>query len=257
MENSLHQNLNNNTKQRAMAFYISSSSIFIKKMKYLLVLSLLLISHLSFSQNWVFEKPDYKTIEKNIKKKSSGFYYETLMNRYKAGDSTMSLEEKRHLYYGYTFNKNYAPYSRSGFEDSLNNLLQKEDLNAEDFQTIKMLTNLMLAKDPFDLSAINYQLFALEQTAAEDEFQIRVAQLRTVFDALMSSGNGLSKETAFYVISTAHEYDLLNILGFRFGGKQSLIEHYDYLTLAENEDGIEGFYFDVSPCLNSLSRMFK
>ena len=65
------------------------------------------------------------------------------------------------------------------------------------------------------------------------------------------------KKEAFYVIYTSHEYDLLNILGFQFGGSQSLIEHYDYLTLAENEAKIEGLYFDVSPCLNSMSKMFK
>ena len=31
-----------------------------------------------------------------------------------------------------------------------------------------------------------------------------------------------------------------NILGFQFGGTQSLIEHYDYLTLSENQAKIEG-----------------
>jgi len=38
---------------------------------------------------------------------------------------------------------------------------------------------------------------------------------------------------------------------------QSLIEHYDYLTVAKNDAKIEGLYFDVSPCLNSMSNMFK
>ena len=115
----------------------------------------------------------------------------------------------------------------------------------------------MLLDNPFDLNAINYQLYSLEQMGNMSIFNKRVIQLKTIIDALMSSGNGKNKKEAFYVIYTSHEYDLLNILGFQFGGSQSLIENYDYLTLAENEAKIEGLYFDISPCLNSMSKMFK
>lgn len=37
----------------------------------------------------------------------------------------------------------------------------------------------------------------------------------------------------------------------------SLFNRYNILNVAENEFGIEGFYFDVSPCLNSMKNMFK
>jgi len=50
---------------------------------------------------------------------------------------------------------------------------------------------------------------------------------------------------------------LLDILGFQFGGSQSLIGHYDYLTVQPNEADIEGVYFDVSPCLGSLSKQVE
>ncbi|MCW8981765.1 MAG: DUF4919 domain-containing protein, partial [Altibacter sp.] len=97
---------------------------------------------------------------------------------------------------------------------------------------------------------------AFEQKMEKANFEKTYVRMSTVFDALLSSGNGVSKEEAFYVIYTSHEYDLLNLLGFQFGGMQQLIEHYDYLTVAKNEAGIEGFYFDVSPCLNAMSKMF-
>ena len=87
---------------------------------------------------------------------------------------------------------------------------------------------------------------------AQEAFQKKLTQLRTIVDVLMSSGNGKTKEDAFYVIDISHEYNLLSILGFQFGGSQHLIEHYDYLSVAENNQNIEGFYFDVSPCLNSI-----
>ena len=81
--------------------------------------------------------------------------------------------------------------------------------------------------------------------------------MRIIVDVLLSSGDGLTKKTAFYVIYVSHEYDLLKVLGFDYGGEQTLTEHYDYLLLGDNSKNIKGLYFDVSPCLNSLKNMFK
>ena len=226
-------------------------------MKRIILITFILMSHLSFSQDWDFEKPNYKKIEENIQNKESNLFYEVLMNRFQQADSTMTLDEKRHLYYGYIFDENYSPYSRSDYGDSLRVVLRKEKMDSLDFNKIVDYTTKMLFENPFDLNAINYQLFSLEQLGNEESFEKRAIQLRTIVDALISSGNGKTKEEAFYVIYTSHEYDLLNILGFQFGGSQSLTEHYDYLTIAENEIKLEGLYFDVSPCLNSMSKMFK
>lgn len=65
-------------------------------------------------------------------------------------------------------------------------------------------------------------------------------------------GTELKKKTAFNIIYSSHEYAVLNILGFKFGGQQSLIEHYDFLKVNKNKYNIEGCYFDISPILKSL-----
>ncbi|WP_299780011.1 DUF4919 domain-containing protein [uncultured Formosa sp.] len=226
-------------------------------MKNIVSILCLLVSFLSFSQDWNFEKPNYETIEKNIQNKNSNLFYDSLMNRYQKSDSTMTLEEKRHLYYGYSFHKNYSPYSSSNYSDSLSVVLQKKKLEPIDLKNVITFTDSMLTKNPFDLRAMDYQMYALEKTGNTATYQNRVIQFRTTLDALMSSGNGASKEDAFYVIYTSHEYDLLGVIGFQFAGSQSLIEHYDYLTVAENKSNIEGLYFDVTPCLNSLNKMFE
>ena len=226
-------------------------------MKPLLILPFLLISFYSFSQDWEFEAPNYKKIEKNIQKKGSNLFYSNLMDRFKKADSTMTLEEKRHLYYGYTFDEKYSPYSHSNYNDSLKVVLQLDNHSANDLKEILRFGDSLLSANPFDLRAMDYQLYALEKSEDKKGFDNKMTQLTTVFDALASSGLGTTKKEAFYVISTSHEYDMLSILGFTFGGTQSLIEHYDYLTVEKNDAGIEGFYFDVTPCLNSMSGMFK
>lgn len=226
-------------------------------MKKLLLLCFVVTSFVLNAQDWDFEKPDYDKIEKNIKEKDSNLFYELLMKRYKEADSTMTLKEKRHLYYGYQFDEKYSPYSRSDFSDSLRVVLNKKSLDSLDYTNIVTFTNKILEENPFDLRAINYQLFALEKKGDTASFNKKVIQLYIIVDSLLSSGTGKSKEDSFYVLFTSHEYDLLSILGFKFGGSQSLIEHYDYLTLEKNEANIEGLYFDVSPCLASMSKMFK
>lgn len=226
-------------------------------MKKLLLIVFSLISTVSFSQDWDIETPDYKRIEKNIQDSKSNLFYDSLMTRYAAGDSTLNTEEKRHLYYGYTFQDAYAPYAFSSYRDSLATVLNQERLDTAAFELIIQYTDVMLSENPFDMRALNYQLYSLEQIGNFEAFNIRVEQFSAILDAIISSGYGTSKEEAFYVISTSHEYEMLGILGFEFGGQQSLIEHYDYLTLKENNAELEGLYFDVSPCLNSLNSMFK
>ncbi|HEX8041026.1 MAG TPA: DUF4919 domain-containing protein [Chryseosolibacter sp.] len=226
-------------------------------MKTLLISFFLAAGAATFAQDWKFEAPNYKKIGRDIADETSSFYYPSLLARYTSGDSTLSLEERRHLYYGYTFQSAYAPYGRSEYEDSLRSVANKESLVERDYAAILIYTDRLLAYNPFDLRAINYRLFAHDKLGSRDEFAGYLTRMKIIVDAIMSSGDGKTKETAFYVISTSHEYDLINILGLQFGGKQSLIEHYDYLTLARNEPGIEGLYFDVSPCLDHLNKMFK
>lgn len=226
-------------------------------MKKIVFIVLTLYSLQLYCQDWHFEKPNYKEIEKNIAEQNSSFYYPNLMERFIKADSTLTIKEKRHLYYGYSFQEDYSPYTRSDFADSLQIILELKKHDTLEFKKIMTLGDSILVKNPFELKTINYQLYALEKADNIEGYRKKIAQFNIIVDALLSSGNGTTKEESFYVIYTAHEYDLLNILGFTFGGSQSLMEHYDYLELAEGETKIEGLYFDISPCLNSLSKIFK
>ncbi len=218
----------------------------------LLAFTLLLTSSHLFAQNLKLERPNYSKIEKTIKKDQSELYYPKLMQRFLDSDTGMSLEEKRHLYYGFSFQPDYAPYGHSDYEDSLNSILEKGSPNEQEYEKMIRFADSALLYNPFNNRVINAQLVAYEKLGNTDSFDKKLNQMRIIFDALFSSGDGRSKKTAFYVIYTSHEYDLLNVLDFEFGGGQSLIEHYDYLKVAPNSYGIEGLYFDVSPCLNSL-----
>ncbi|MBD0830612.1 DUF4919 domain-containing protein [Aestuariibaculum sediminum] len=224
-----------------------------------IVFSLLLCSvvFLLQAQDMTFEKPNYKQIKRNIANEKSNLFYDILMQKYKNSDSTLNLNEKRHLYYGYTFQDTYSAYAISDYEDSLNVHFKNESHNPFVLQEIIRVSDSILKEKPFSLQTLNAQLYAFDKLGDQENFNKKITQAKIIFDALLSSGNGHSKQDAFYVIYTSHEYILLNYLGYQFGGQQSLIEHYDFLTIKNPTEELEGLYFDVSPCLNSLNSLFK
>lgn len=200
-----------------------------------------------------FVKPDYNVIEKNVNDKKSPYYFKKLFDRFTKADSTMTLEEKRHLYYGYSFQDDYAPYGRSDAYGELNELLKKEELAKTDYEKILVLSEAILKVYPFSIRMREYRIFSYKELAKYNQAEHETVQASIIIDAILSSGDGTTKESSFYVINTMNEYELISILGFDFGGEQRLLDgQYDYLTLSENSYNLKGFYFDVSRSLNSL-----
>lgn len=204
-----------------------------------------------------FQAPDYKAIGAVVSQESSDLYLLKLLERYEAADSTMTLKERRHLYYGYRYHENYSPYNISIFKDSLRALYQKPDLKAEDYKKMVNYADLVLQERPFDLSIIYEKMMIHKGMENEEAYQKERTKSRILIDAILSSGDGMTKSTAYYVIDPSHEYMIINVLGLEYGGKQMLEETFDFLTVNENLYGIRGLFFDVSPSLEAMTDMFK
>ncbi len=213
----------------------------------------MLFSITAFSQTENFIKPDYEQIEKNVTNKKSPYYFFALYDRYERADSTMTIEEKRHLYYGYSFQPSYSPYSVSDSQDELYEILRSEKTDTKTMENLIKVSEKVLSNYPFSIRIKEYRMYAFKQLGKLKEAKIEEIQANAIIDAILSTGDGTSKESCFYVINTTNEYEILDILGFRFGGEQKLIEQkYDYLTLAENSYNFDGFYFDVTRLFESF-----
>ncbi|WP_196886277.1 DUF4919 domain-containing protein [Aureivirga sp. CE67] len=228
--------------------------------KKLLLLITLFFSIYSFSQNKIkYKKPNYKSIKKQTLNENSEFYYEKLLKKFNDKDAELSLKEKRHFYYGYRYQDAYSPnFGKDVFTDSIYTILNKEKLVQEDYKKIVELADKVLEKDIINLNVYNYQLYFLEQLNNEgDKYKLRSKQFKTLVGAILSSGSGRKLKDPFYVLLISHEYYILNMLGYEFGGTQQLIKKCDFLKVQENEDGIKGFYFDISPSLDYSNDLFK
>ena len=156
------------------------------KKSFLLLMLIFFTCDMLLAQNTEIKPVKFKKISKEIKKKKSPYYYPLLFQRYLELDTSLTAEEFKYLYYGFSFQAEYQPYGTP--------LLR---------------------------------------------------------DAIMSTGDGLSENTAFVVIYIPDEYEILEVLGFKFGGSQSLIEgNYDLLEIDQNPYGITEIYFDVSRLLS-------
>lgn len=216
-------------------------------MRHLLLLLFILNISVSYSQLNSFEKPNYKKIRKSVRKKKSDYNYYKLFKKFNNLNSTMTLKEKRYLYYGYVFQKNYEPFGFTKYRDSLNLYARKRG-TTNHLSKMILFTEYILSKNPFDIEVLTYKAYLHKKDRDDLGYKLTKKQLKIIFDALLSSGNGRTKESAYHIIYRAHKKALLKHNNLKFNGIKRTIDKYriEYLNVAKNKFGIRGVYFDVS-----------
>ena len=92
---------------------------------------LLLLTFLH-GQKMEFKAPDYVEIQKNIEDKNSEFYYPKLLKRLKQNDTLLTSNQYRHLYFGYTFQKEYQPYKTGKKSEEVAKYYRGEGISQKD-----------------------------------------------------------------------------------------------------------------------------
>lgn len=205
--------------------------------------------------------PDYNYLKTVINDNASPFYYPKLLKRFAAADTSLTIEELHCLYYGYALQPNYNAYLHPDEMEKALELLNKDDVSKREAKKALKLLNKAIDESPTHVPLYAYRHYAnvllygqTSKQAADDAF--RYMALLTVMSA---SGTGSDYDNAFHVVVVNHSYLLMGYYGFN-PLQQSLSANdghsYDIFTLDENEYGIETMYFDVTTCLNSLSKLF-
>lgn len=207
--------------------------------------------------------PDYKRIKKEINSKNSEFYYPELLRRFEAVDTTMTIEHLRYIYYGAATLPDYSPYGTSSFKSELEKAMNITEPTQSDWENALSIVNKQLAKDPASLTSRFYKLNISVKVFGEGSKESIDAynQLTMLFYAILSTGDGQSEETAFYITSVSDEYTFMNMIGFRTKA-QALVhsdngQSYDVMDIVD-EDGSESkLYFNITVLMESLNKMFK
>ncbi|MGO4708203.1 DUF4919 domain-containing protein [Chryseobacterium sp. 2TAF14] len=214
-------------------------------LKYILLVSLFLISNFIFSQKKEYEAPDYKLIQKNIENKDSEFYYSKLMDKLKANDTLITNEQYRHLYFGYTFQKDYHPYKISENDKKLLPYFQSKDLKKSDYAEIIKISNASLKEFPLNMRVMNFLGYIYHLDGNEAMAKKVSHNFYGLFGAIFSSGDGRDCKTGFHVIAVSHEYVVMNMLQLEIDS-QSLVGDCDYISLAKDKYKLPGVYFNIT-----------
>ena len=223
-------------------------------MKTLLISFVLCVSFNSYGQQFMFNKPDYAKIQRDVADSVSKFFYPKLMSRYLRNDTTLGIEEYRHLYFGYTFQEAYDPWWSSEEMDTLQRLYTKGTFTEADCRAIIKYARKSIEKFPFDLRQIAMLPFAYHTLGDETEANKWAFKAGSITQVIIRSGNGKSPESAWHVILQSHEYDIIRTIGLERKPQVTPKGNTDYVELEENEYKLKGVYFDVGRIFDAVKK---
>ncbi len=201
---------------------------------------------------------DYDKIKEAVNNPHSSFYYPTLVAKYNSNDTTMNDEEYLHYYLGYTFQEDYNPYRNSEFSHKLDHLYKLDyKPSVAEYENMAMFAKQTLNDDPFDLRQMNILVYALKGLHKHNEAKIWQYRLEHIITAILSTGDGLTPETAWHVIYPAHEYIILNRLGMKAIDFVYVEPCYDYIEVEKNSLWIEGYYFNAERIIDIYNMKFN
>ncbi len=219
------------------------------KIRYFRLLIPALIITISLNaQQFQYSKVDFNIIKSVIASETSVFYYPRLLSRYQNNDTTLTVEEFRYLYYGFTFQEQYKPYLRLEAENSIKELLAADTLQANDFRKLYNSCKEILQKHPFSMRYLLTMGVACSKLGLLEEATNFYFKYDRILSAILSSGDGATEGSAWCVIQIPDEYELVKALGFEPTGEQRFLSKSlcDFIFVNDNKYEIEGFYFDVS-----------
>lgn len=216
----------------------------------------LLLSPAAMAQE--IDAPNYQQIRQSTNNSKSPNYYRNLMERYIRNDSTLTLQDYRNLYYGFTLREDFVPYQ---FEkDQLFEVRRELVATRGSKEAAKKAIGVaesVLADNPFDIPAIAVMAISYLQLEDNEQYELWNAKQEGLLDAITSSGDGEAPETAFHVICIEHEYEVLNRMGLELEEIVSKSNNIEYLRVKENAEGIEGIYFNYNACAHIYKKKYE
>ena len=198
-------------------------------------------------------RPDLEAIRVATLDPANPMYFPKLMKKFNRNDTTMTADEFRHLYLGYMFQEDYDPYRESPYASVTDSYRNKTSHTKEEIDTIRKYAELTLLDNPFDLRQMSFLVHVLKERRKDMSAKIWEYRLEHLLGAIKSTGTGESEENAWFVIYPAHEYDMVQLMGYQAVDADFIESGYDYITVEPEEETLrrlrdkvqKGFYFDV------------
>lgn len=226
----------------------------------LLLSGALLAAPASQKKGTVTETPDLDQIRREVTDPASRYYYPRLMGRYEQNETIMNLDDYRHLYYGYLFQEDFNPYRHNEASTKNESLYYKSTHTRAELDSIISYAETALEDNPFDLSQMNFLIYALRARGKVNRANIWQYRLNHLIQAIISSGTGADADHAWYVINPRHEYDIVNFQNAVVKGQHYEEPYYDLIEVEKKDSkgkaSSEIYYFNIKNLLEEYYRKF-
>lgn len=210
-------------------------------MKRILFVVMLFFSTSTFAQNI-----DDEAIFRDILNTESENYYPAIFSRYMAGDTTLTLDNYRHLYYGYAWHDKYKPLEIPAEKAKLLTTLSLGDkMEVGDYLSVIENANKIMESEPFSPSNINFLTFAYGSIGDTVNEKINAYRLKMITEAIKSSGTGLKESSPWHTLSFSDSADIMALMQQTYGKRMVVSRSVEYFPLFErNAQGVKGYYFN-------------
>lgn len=196
------------------------------------------------------KKPDLDEIRTATLDPKSKFYFPELWKKYMAKDTIMSPEEFRYLYLGYMFQEDYDPYRTSPYNEYTDIMRDKKSFTTAELRDVINNSERALDDNPFDLREMSFLVHMLNEHGKKNKAKIWEFRMENILGAIKSTGTGENVENAWYVIYPMHEYDMVQLMGYRAVDVDYVDSGFDHLLVepdgtVKHKKPVSGFYFNV------------
>lgn len=195
--------------------------------------------------------PDEEDIFARIVDSESPYYYPSLMLRYRTGDTTLTTDDYRYLYYGYAYSDDYRPQATIEAEDKLLTVfdsMKDREPTVGDMEDIVLYAGQVMERDPFSPGNLNFLVYAYGALGDTENERVNYDRLTKVLAAIESSGSGTRENAPWHIIRFQHAADFLAARGLYVANRLVVSRSVEYITVTD-EGGkrrSDGYYFDYS-----------
>lgn len=220
----------------------------------LLLILMLLVCQIGQAQK--VSRIDFDEIKEAISDSTSHYFYENLLERFHAFDTTLNREDYKYLYYGNVFQSYYHPYGATEKEKKFNEDFDHEAVSFSELEDEGME---VLKENPVNLQIILKMIFLYNKEKKLDQARTFAKIYVSFLEVIYASGTGKDCENGFVVISVDDEYRITGDLGLTVV-KQALVGACDRLAFSKKgqkrKNRIKELYFNVRMPLTYLSKAF-
>lgn len=205
-------------------------------------------ARISINDSIPWRSVNYDSIAQAVGNPASPYYYPTLFERYKSGDTTLSVEDFRHLYYGYPTQEGYKPLINSLYSDSLYfSFGRRTNPTPDEFRRMARYANGILYQEPFSMRDLNVLAFIYQKLGEDSLATQQMFRIEGIMSAIRSSGTGFTQRAALYIIYMRDAEDFLTLIGAQANKAVVVNRKIEYYPVSNLPDrGMKGLFFNYS-----------